>query len=90
MPVHCTTLIRGLDAAAYDQIALQLGPLLRAAPGFISHVAYPAQPGWTISEIWNSELQFRTFFDATVAPNLPPGTEADVVDLHNVVVAQRA
>ena len=90
MPVLCTTLIRGLDAAAYDQIAQQLEPMLRAAPGFVSHAAYPARLGWTVSEIWDSELQFRTFFEAAVAANLPPGTEAAVVELHNVLAAERA
>ena len=40
-----------------------------------------------MSEIWDSESEFRSFFDATVATNLPPGSTPVVVELHRVLTA---
>jgi hypothetical protein len=88
MAVLNTTVIPGLDAATYDQIIAQLGPALRAAPGFRSHLTYAGEPGWTVVEVWDSEAQFRAFFDVNVKPNLPPGTTPTITEAHNVLAAE--
>ena len=85
MPVLNTTVIPGLNAAAYDQIIAHLGPALQAAPGFRSHLAYADAPGWTVVEVWDSEAEFNAFFDVNVKPNLPPGTTPTITKAHNTL-----
>ena len=55
--VLSTTVIAGLDADTYDHIIAKLGPALRTAPGFRSHLAYADTPGWTVVEVWDSEAE---------------------------------
>lgn len=86
MAVVATTVIPGLDADGYDQIVGHLGAALSGSPGFRLHSARPEPAGWTVSEVWDSEEDFRAFFDAHVQNNLPPGVELEVRQLHNVVL----
>lgn len=86
MAVLATTVIPGLDAAGYDQMVVQLGAALRGSPGFRMHSARPEGDGWTVSEVWDSEQDFRAFFDAYVKANLPHGIEPQLCPLHNVVL----
>jgi hypothetical protein len=53
--------------------------------GFRGHFAYDGDGGWTVVELWDSEADWRTFFDANVKDHLPPDTTQTVTQLHNVV-----
>jgi heme-degrading monooxygenase HmoA len=87
MAVLATTVIPGLDAESYDQMVGHLGAALSGSPGFRMHSARPERDGWTVSEVWDSESDFRAFFEANVKANLPPGVEPQLRPLHNVVVS---
>jgi hypothetical protein len=87
MAVLATTVITGLDSATYDQMAGGLGQALTATPGFRSHMAYPADSGWTVVEVWDSEAAFGTFFEAHVKADLPPGIEPILIELHSMLMA---
>jgi heme-degrading monooxygenase HmoA len=87
MAVLATTVIPGLDAESYDLMVGHMGPALSSSPGFRMHSARLERDGWTVSEVWDSESDFRAFFDANVKANLPPGIEPQLRPLHNVVLA---
>jgi heme-degrading monooxygenase HmoA len=84
-----TVLVRmtmaGMDAAAYDQAAGQLGPLVTKQPGFIMHVAYPSPGGFTVGEVWESRGQYETWFNANVKPNVPGDIKQEVIEVHAVL-----
>lgn len=66
-----------------------LGMLIRQAPGFILHTAYPVGGGWRILEVWESKTQANDWYAKSVAPNLPPGIhpKRSVQELHSLVRA---
>ncbi len=86
MPILMTAVVPGLDEAQYDQIAAAVNPAMRSAAGFRGHFAYDAEGGWTVVELWESEADWRTFFDANVKDHLPPDATQTLTELHNVVV----
>ena len=87
MPVLVTTTVP-LDIEVYDQIAVDLLPGLRAAPGFRTHTAHATQPGtFVVNEVWETQSQHQAFFAAHVAPNLPPGVITTSVELRQAITA---
>ncbi len=86
MPILMTAVIPGLDAAQYDQIAQGVEPTMRSAAGFRGHSAYDGDGGWTVVELWDSESDWREFFDANVKDHLPPEATQTLTELHNVVL----
>jgi hypothetical protein len=74
----------GMDAGTYDQVSAHLTDLIMKQPGFLFHVAYPNPGGFSVSEVWDSEGQFDTWFTENVQPNVP-GIEREVVPLHAVL-----
>ena len=86
MAILMTATVPGLDAATYDQITAGIGSTILSAPGFRAHAAYPDADGWTVVEVWDSEANWREFFDANVRDHLPPEAEQSVTELHNVVL----
>ena len=58
----------------YGGMIGQLTPSLHAADGFISHAGGPNPAGgWRVVEVWESEEDAESWFNANVKPNLPPG-----------------
>jgi heme-degrading monooxygenase HmoA len=85
MAILARMTVSGMDAATYDQVSTQLAPLLKKAPGFIMHVAYPSPDGFTVGEIWQSQGQYETWFNANVKPNVPAEIQQEVTELHGLV-----
>lgn len=85
MPILMTAVVPGLDAAHYDQIVAAVEPTMRSAAGFRSHVAYDGDGGWTVVELWDSEEEWRAFFDASIKDHLPAGATQTLTELHNVL-----
>ncbi|HWE32881.1 MAG TPA: hypothetical protein VG410_05300 [Solirubrobacteraceae bacterium] len=53
-----------------------LRPLLeqiRAAKGFVVHANGPVSGGWRVTEVWDSQADFESWFESTVAPAFPEG-----------------
>lgn len=59
----------------YDGVLAVVEPLIRQAPGFIMHGAYPVDGGWRSIEVWESKEAATAFFAKYIAPNLPPGVK---------------
>src|SRR5579871_6546111 len=49
------------------------GRALVDQPGFLFHADGPIEGGWRVLEVWESEGQWRQWFDTAIKPNLPPG-----------------
>ena len=66
--------VPNLTEEIYGGMIGQLTPSLQAAPGFISHSGGPHPAGgWRVVELWESEEEAESWFNANVKPNLPPG-----------------
>ena len=59
----------------YDGVLAMVEPVLKQAPGFIMHAAYPIEGGWKSIEVWESKAAATEFFAKHIAPNLPPGVK---------------
>jgi len=65
--------VPGLTAEVYNGMLGGLKPTMLAAKGFIAHSGGPSpEGGWRVIEMWDSEADGQAWFDAYVAPNLPP------------------
>jgi hypothetical protein len=62
-------------------------PLLKQAPGFVMHAAYPIEGGWRTIEVWESSAAADGFFAKYIAPYLPAGIQfkRTVQELHHLV-----
>ena len=71
----------------YDSVLTMVEPLIRQAPGFIMHAAYPIEGGWRTLEVWESSAAAAEFFAKHIAPNLPPGIKPKrtVQELYSLV-----
>jgi hypothetical protein len=56
----------------YDKVAANLEGPIRAADGFLFHIAESAPDGIRVTEVWASREQAQRFYDTAVRPNLPP------------------
>ena len=73
-----------MSAAQYDESAPPLVEQLRKQPGFLVHVTYEGAEGLVVAEVWETQEQHDTWFDANVKPNIPFEITQEVVDLHSV------
>ena len=48
---------------------------MAAFPGFVSHVSGATETGYRVVEVWDSASAHQAWFDAHIAPTLPPGVE---------------
>lgn len=49
----------GIDEETYRMVEKHLGP--DRPPGLLAHVAGPADGGWRVINVWDSEAAFRRF-----------------------------
>jgi len=60
--------IPGMTQQQYDVMIQQLERPLRAQPGFIFHTAGPAEDGWYVLEVWESQTAHETWAREVVTP----------------------
>ncbi len=73
-----------MSAAQYDESAPALVPLLKTQPGFIVHVTYEDAGGFVAAEVWETQEQHDTWFEANVKPNIPFEITQEIIYLHSV------
>ena len=73
-----------MTAAQYDESAPALIALLKQQPGFVVHVAYEDAGGFVVAEVWETQEQHDSWFDANVKPNIPVEITQEVIDVHSV------
>jgi heme-degrading monooxygenase HmoA len=73
-----------MSAAQYDEVSPALVELLKKQPGFLLHVSYEDARGFVVAEVWETQEQHDTWFDAYVKPNVPGEITQEAIDLHSV------
>ena len=78
---------------AYDGMAQnpELLAAIRRAPGFIAHLAVPADGGLTIMELWDSRAAAERFIREAVLPmmqqaGIQEAPQVEFQELHNLVL----
>lgn len=61
---------KGVTRRKYEQVRDEVGLTNGMPHGMLYHVAGPTEGGWTVIEIWESEADARTFFEAKLAAAL--------------------
>ena len=84
MPVLIRHRPAGMTAAQYDETSPPLVELLKKQPGFLLHVSYEDASGFVVAEVWETQEQHDTWFNANVKPNIPVEITQEVIDLHSV------
>ena len=79
MAFGITVDIPGMTAEQYNQLAPQLNAMVKGQPGFILHISGPAETGYRITEVWESQEVQQRFSAEHVAPifqeqGIPPAT----------------
>jgi heme-degrading monooxygenase HmoA len=74
-----------LTWAQYDESAPAMTALLRQQPGFVVHAAFEDASGVVVAEVWETQEQHDTWFEANVKPNIPAEITQEVLDVHNLV-----
>lgn len=87
MAVLISTKVKGQTTAGYDSVLLAVREAIKAAPGFITHFAHPAEGEWLVYEVWQSKDEADKWFATYIVPNLPPGIhpKRSYQELHSVV-----
>jgi len=88
MAILVTAEVPGQTQQGYDDMLGGLAALIRAAPGFVAHMAHPVEGDrWRVLEIWESKAESDAFFAKVVAPHLPPGVhpKRSYQELHSLV-----
>jgi hypothetical protein len=73
-----------MTPAQYDEVSPPLVELIKKQPGFVLHVSYEDASGFVVAEVWETQEQHDTWFDANVKPNVPGEITQEVIDLHSV------
>ena len=73
-----------MTSAQYDETSPPLVALLKEQPGFLLHVSYEDANGFVVSEVWETQEQHDSWFNANVKPNIPVEITEEVIDLHSV------
>ena len=73
-----------MTPAQYDEISPPLVAQVTKQPGFLFHVSYEDATGFVVAEVWETQEQHDTWFDANVKPNVPFEISQEVVALHSV------
>lgn len=87
MAVMMISDVGGQTPDGYDGLLAKVGPVLKAAPGFMMHASHPIDGGWRVVEFWESREDAARFYAATIAPHLPEGIRPKLTfaPLHDVL-----
>lgn len=76
MAVIMISEVPGVDAGILDGLhAAGIPEAMAKFDGFVSHVSGATSGGFRVIEVWESPEAHQAWFDAHVAPNMPPGVE---------------
>ena len=73
-----------MSTAQYDEMSPPLVEQFMKQPGFLLHVSYEDATGFVVAEVWETQEQHDTWFDANVKPNIPVEITQEVIGLHSV------
>jgi hypothetical protein len=73
MAVMMVSDVSGQTPQGYDGLLQKVGPVLKAADGFLMHASHPIDGGWRVVEFWETRDHAARFYAAAIAPHLPDG-----------------
>jgi hypothetical protein len=73
-----------MGPAQYDEISPPLIEKLKTQPGFLLHVSFEDASGFVVAELWETQEQHDTWFNANVTPNVPTEITQEVIPLHSL------
>ena len=85
MAVLITTEFPGLTQDMYNGLHAVLDQPARTSPGFLMHCAGPVDGGWQVTELWESQKDFDTFFTTYAVPLLPAGGALPATTVREIV-----
>jgi hypothetical protein len=82
-----TAEIPGMTKEMVDGMTAQLTEEMKAAPGFVVHANGPADGGWRVTEVWDAQDNWDSWYEGTIKPNLPEGIEPQITtrELNDVI-----
>jgi hypothetical protein len=81
----------GVDQKSYNTMIGEVEPRLRAAPGFVAHIAVRQGDGFEVTEIWESNEALETWIRNVINPmmlnagGIPP--EVNRVPIHHYAIS---
>ena len=87
MSILMTAEVPGMTQEMVDGMTSQLMDEQKTQPGFVIHANGPIDGGWGVTEVWEAQENWDSWFEGTIKPNLPEGIEPRITtrELHNVV-----
>ena len=80
--------VPGVDASVLDGLrAAGIPEAMARSAGFVSHVSGATPTGYRVVEVWESKADHQAWYDAHVAPTLPPGVEPITPEYTEVLLA---
>jgi hypothetical protein len=83
MAVLMTAYIPGGTQEMIDGMRPLLDPI-RTTKGFTIHANGPVSGGWRVTEVWDSQADFETWFEANVKPAFPSGGPLPEITFHEL------
>jgi heme-degrading monooxygenase HmoA len=83
--------VPGMTQEMYEGMVRQLEGKLRAAPGFIAHIAGPTASGWGVTELWETQEAADAWLNGTVIPMVQaagmPAPQVQSRPVQNLIIA---
>jgi hypothetical protein len=83
MAVLMTAYIPGGTQEMIDGMRPLLDPI-RTTKGFTIHANGPVSGGWRVTEVWDSQADFETWFESNVKPAFPAGGPLPEITFHEL------
>jgi hypothetical protein len=83
VPVLIRHRAEGMTPALYDEISGPLVEQVKKQPGFMLHVSFVDAGGFCVAELWETQEQHDSWFNANVVPNVPMQVSQEVVEIHS-------
>jgi heme-degrading monooxygenase HmoA len=68
MAVRVVSHATNMTKEQYEGAIAQMGAMVKAAPGFISHASWVDENGTHVEELWESPEAFDAWFEGSVRP----------------------
>src|SRR5215210_3939381 len=87
MSILMTAEVPGMTQEMVDGMTGQLMDEQKTQPGFVLHANGPIDGGWGVTEVWEAQENWDSWFEGTIKPNLPEGIEPRITtrELNDVV-----
>lgn len=83
MAVLMTAYIPGGTQEMIDGMRPLLDPI-RTTKGFMIHANGPVSGGWRVTEVWDSQASFESWFESNVKPAFPAGGPLPEITFHEL------